>query len=240
MKRVALITGASKGLGFTLASLLAGQGYDLIITARREDELNNAATKLREGGAKVIALAGDIAKANHRTALIGEGRNLGKLHLLVNNASTVGSSPMLTLADTPLDALRQVIETNFIAPIALVQEALPLLKSGEGLVINISSDAARGGYETWGSYGASKAALDLATLTLANELEESGIGVVAVDPGDMRTELAEIAFEGDVENRPLPDVTLPFWVWLLGQDRLAVSGQRYEAQSEQWEIKHEA
>jgi NAD(P)-dependent dehydrogenase (short-subunit alcohol dehydrogenase family) len=147
---------------------------------------------------------------------------------------------MPTLAETPLDALREVIETNFIAPIGLVQEALPLLKEGEGLVINISSDAARGGYETWGSYGASKAALDLASLTLANELEEAGIGVVAVDPGDMRTELAEIAFEGDVEDRPLPDVTLPFWVWLLGQDRLAVSGQRYEAQAEQWEVRHEA
>jgi NAD(P)-dependent dehydrogenase (short-subunit alcohol dehydrogenase family) len=240
MARAALITGASKGLGFTLASLLAGQGYDLIITARREDELQQAADRLREAGAKVIAVAGDVTEASHREALIAEARALGRLQLLVNNASTVGPSPMPTLAETPLGALRDVVETNFIAPIGLVQGALSLLKAGDGLVINISSDAARGGYETWGSYGASKAALDLASLTLANELEDAGIGVVSVDPGDMRTELAEIAFEGDVEDRPLPDVTLPFWMWLLGQDRLAVSGQRYEAQAEQWEVRHEA
>jgi NAD(P)-dependent dehydrogenase (short-subunit alcohol dehydrogenase family) len=236
MSRVALIAGASKGLGLTLASFLAGQGYDLVITARRENELNVAAEKLRVAGITVTALAGDVADPAHRRALVETARKLGQLDLLVNSASILGPEPMPILTEFPLDELRRVFEVNLIAPIALVQEALPLLKLSKGLVVNITSDAARGGYETWGGYGSSKAALDLASLTLANELEEQGIGVVAVDPGDMRTEMAEIAFEGDVEDRPLPEVTLPFWAWLLGQDHMAVSGQRYEAQSEQWEI----
>src|SRR5690349_7118203 len=128
MRHVALITGASKGLGFTLASFLAGQGYDLIITARRADELNNAAAKLREAGASIIALAGDIISADHRRALIAEAQKLGRLDLLVNNASALGPSPMPTLSEISLSALRDVIESNLIAPIALVQEALPLLK----------------------------------------------------------------------------------------------------------------
>lgn len=236
MARAALITGASKGLGYTLASFLAGQGYDLVITARRAGELDAAASNLRMLGVQVIALVGDIADASHRSALLTEAKRLGRLDLLVNNASALGPSPMPALVDYPLDALRSVFEVNVIAPLALIQAALPLLRSNQGLVINISSDAARGGYETWGGYGASKAALDLISLTLANELEEAGVGVVAVDPGDMRTEMAEIAFEGDVADRPLPDATLPFWAWLLGQNPLAVTGQRFSAQAEHWEM----
>lgn len=236
MSQVALITGASKGLGFTLASFLAGQGYDLIITARRANELNSAASKLREVGASVIALAGDVTDAEHRHALITEASKLGRLDLLVNNASALGPSPMPMLSEIALGDLRDVVEANLIAPIALIQDALPLLKESKALVVNITSDAARGGYETWGGYGSSKAALELASLTLANELEDNQVAVVAVDPGDMRTEMAEIAFEGDVEERPLPEVTLPFWAWLLGQEHGAISGQRYEAQAEQWEV----
>jgi NAD(P)-dependent dehydrogenase (short-subunit alcohol dehydrogenase family) len=236
MGRVALITGASKGLGYTLASFLAAQGHDLVTTARRAGELAAAADSLGALGLKVIALPGDVADAAHRRALVEAARGIGRLDLLVNNASALGPAPMPTLVEYPLDALRRVFEVNLIAPLALVQEALPLLRSSRGLVVNISSDAARGGYETWGGYGAAKAALDLVSLTLANELEEDGIGVVSVDPGDMRTEMAEIAFEGDVEDRPPPEATLPFWAWLLGQDPLAVSGQRFEAQSEHWEV----
>ena len=125
--------------------------------------------------------------------------------------------------------------------IALVQATLPLLKASQGLVVNLTSDAAVGGYENWGGYGASKAALDLVSLTLANELRPEGIGVVSVDPGDMNTDMHQDAFPGeDISDRPMPDVTLPFWVWLLGQAPLAVSGQRFQAQADLWEVRHEA
>ena len=117
----------------------------------------------------------------------------------------------------------------------LIQDALGLLAHSSAVVVNISSDAAIAGYPGWGGYGASKAALDLLSLTLANELRERGVAVVSVDPGDMRTQLHQEAFPGEeIADRPLPEVTLPFWAWLLGQEPLAISGQRFQAQAEVW------
>jgi NAD(P)-dependent dehydrogenase (short-subunit alcohol dehydrogenase family) len=159
------------------------------------------------------------------------------LDLLINNASSLGATPMPTMVDYLLQELTAVLNINVVAPVALIQDVLPILKHSSGLVVNISSDAARGGYETWGGYGASKAALDLISLTLANELRNDGVGVVSVDPGDMRTDMHQAAFAGeDISDRPLPEVTVPFWAWLFGQDVLAVSGQRFEAQAERWEV----
>lgn len=235
--RVALITGASRGLGATVAHFLAGQQYDLVLTARGADALAATARELEALGANVIALPGDIADPGHRARLAAEVQKLGRLDLLFNNASDLGPSPLPSLADVPLNALARVFDVNVIAQVGLIQGTLPQLQIASGLIVNISSDAAVGGYETWGAYGASKAALDLISLTLANELRDSGVGVVSVDPGDMRTEMHQQAFPGeDISDRPEPDVTLPFWGWLLGQDRLAVTGQRYQAQTEHWEV----
>lgn len=238
-RRVVLITGASRGLGATLAGFLAGQDYDLVVTARGAEALKITAQALSNPGGDVIAIPGDVADADHRRQLVNAARELGRLDLLINNASALGPSPMPELADYPLDVLGRVFEVNVVAPIGLVQEALPLLKASHGLVVNISSDAAVGGYAGWGGYGASKAALDLASRTLANELRDAdaGVGVVSVDPGDMRTDMHQAAFpDEDISDRPLPEVTLPFWAWLLNQDPLAVSGERYEAQAERWVV----
>jgi NAD(P)-dependent dehydrogenase (short-subunit alcohol dehydrogenase family) len=139
-----------------------------------------------------------------------------------------------------LEDLLRAFRTNLIAPVGLVQEGLELLKQSGGLVVNISIDAALGGYAGWGGYGASKAALDLVTQTLANELRNQGIGVVSVDPGDMRTQMQQESSPGeDISDRPLPEVTIPFWAWLLAREPLAVTGRRYKAQSEQWEVAYE-
>ncbi|MCH8185758.1 MAG: SDR family oxidoreductase [Chloroflexi bacterium] len=235
MRRVALITGASRGLGATLAEFLARQGYALVTTARGREPLERAAQAIEGHGGEVVAIAGDVTDDEHRRRLVAAAASLGGLDLLVNNASTLGAAPLPGLADYPLDDLEQVFAVNVLAPLALTQLALPLLTAHRGLIVNLSSDAAVGGYPGWGGYGASKAALDLITLTLADELR--GVGVVAVDPGDMRTEMHQLAFPGeDISDRPLPDVTLPFWAWLLGQDPMAVSGQRFRAQGETWEV----
>jgi len=238
---VAVITGASRGLGEVLAHFLAGQGYHLILNARGGAALDAAVRSLAGYNVQVKAIAGDIAEPSTRRAIVQLARSLGSLDILINNASILGASPLVPLANHPLDALEDVYRANVIAPLALIQEALPLLKSNHGLVVNISSDAARGGYETWGGYGSSKAALDLISLTLANELKGEGVAVVTVDPGDMRTDMHQAAYLGeDISDRPMPDVTLPFWAWLFGQDRIAISGGRYQAQSEQWEAVNEA
>ncbi len=235
MPKVALITGSSRGLGLTLADFLAAQGYALVVTARHEGALAEAAESLRRYGNPVTAVAGDVTDAAHRRTLVRAAEALGGLDLLVNNASNLGPSPLPGLTDYPLEPLTQLYNTNVVAPLALVQEALPLLKAKGGLVVNVSSDAATGAYPGWGGYGASKAALDLVTRTLAAEVAE--VGFVSVDPGDMRTSMQQAAFPGeDISDRPLPDVTLPFWAWLLGQPPLSVSGQRFSAQGERWEV----
>ena len=233
-QKTALITGASRGLGQVLADFLAKQGYRLILNARGAEALEQATANLRTY-TDVIALPGDITDASHRQALaqaVGDG-----LDLLINNASTLGPSPQPTLALYPLDALCEVYEANVFAPVALIQETLPLLKARGGLVINLSSDAAVGGYAGWGGYGSSKAALDLVTKTLAQELAGTGVSVVSVDPGDMRTQMHQEAFPGeDISDRPLPEVTLPFWAWLLGQDGQDLTGQRFKAQADTWTL----
>ena len=236
-RRVTLITGASKGLGCTIAEFLAAQNDELIITARHADELRSTSQYLEQLGGIVHAIAGDVSDSDHREELTSTIQKIGQLDLLINNASTLGLTPMPTMVEYPLAELANIFNINVIAPVALIQSFLPILKTSGGLIVNISSDAAKGGYETWGGYGASKAALDLITLTLANELRDTGVGVVNVDPGDMRTAMHQAAFPGeDISDRLLPDVTVPFWAWLLGQDVLAVSGQRFEAQAERWEV----
>jgi NAD(P)-dependent dehydrogenase (short-subunit alcohol dehydrogenase family) len=233
----ALITGASKGLGLTLARFLAARGYNLIINARNVKTLSQAGKSLPDQAGVVRAVTGDISEAVCRRQLAAAVRSFGHLDLLINNASALGPLPMPALAHFPLDGLRQVLEVNTIAPLALVQEMLPFLAASGGLVVNLSSDAANGGYEHWGGYGASKAALDLFSVTLANELRDQEIGVVSVDPGDMRTEMHQAAFPGeDISDRPLPEETLPFWAWLLGQETLSISGQRFQAQADLWQV----
>ncbi len=227
-------------MGEVLARFLAGQGYNLILNARGGAALDAVVRSLASYRVEVKAIAGDVAEPSTRRAIAQLARTLGGLDILINNASILGASPLVTLAQLPLDALEDVYEVNVIAPLALVKEALPLLQQSHGLVVNISSDAALGGYETWGGYGSSKAALDLISRTLANELKDDGVAVVSVDPGDMRTQMQQDSSPGaDISGIPTPDVTLPFWAWLFGQDRMAITGGRYQAQAEQWEAVHE-
>lgn len=237
MNRVALITGASRGLGKTVAGFLAAQGYDLILTARSAAALQATAAELQRYGGHIVVLPGDVSDGAHQQQMAAVAQR-GRLDLLINNASILGLSPQPTLATYPLETLERVFAVNTVAPLALVQTLLPLLTAAQGLVVNISSDAAVGGYAGWGGYGASKAALDLLSLTLANELCDSGVGVVSVDPGDMRTQMHQEAFPGeDISDRPLPEATLPFWAWLLAQNPLVINGRRFQAQAEVWSVK---
>ncbi|MEV6958282.1 SDR family oxidoreductase [Streptomyces sp. NPDC051207] len=222
---VAIITGASKGLGLALAGALAARGWDLVLDARGAVPLAEAAGSVSAHGTRVTALPGDVTDAGHRAELVAAAWRLGGVDLLVHNASALGAEPLVTLEELPLEGLRRALEVNAVAALGLVQEALPLLRASRaGTVIAVSSDAAAEAYGTWGGYGASKAALDQLAAVLA--VEEPDLRVWAVDPGDMATDLYAAAVPDDDGPRPDPAEVAPAFLRLL--DERPVSG-RYAA-----------
>ncbi|MFG2992660.1 SDR family NAD(P)-dependent oxidoreductase [Streptomyces sp. NPDC048257] len=228
---VAIVTGASRGLGRALAGELAARGWDLVLSARGAAALEETAAGLgRAAGGKVVAVAGDVSSAAHRAGLVATARELGGLDLLVNNAGVLGAEPLVPLAEHPLGGLRAAFEVNVVGPLGLVQEALPLLRTtradmGAGAVLNISSDAAVEAYATWGAYGATKAAGDLISAVLA--VEEPGLRVWWADPGSMRTRMMAAAEPGeDLAGLPAPEEVAPALLRLV--ERALPSG-RYTA-----------
>jgi NAD(P)-dependent dehydrogenase (short-subunit alcohol dehydrogenase family) len=224
--RTAIVTGASRGLGLALARELAANGWSLVVDARDADALADAHATFAVRG-HTVAVPGDVADRPHREALIAAAWDLGGLDLLVNNASALGPSPLPPLAEIDLAAFEAVLRTNTVAPLALIQEALPLLEARGGRILNVTSDAAVEGYEGWGGYGASKAALEQLSNVLA--AEHPGLRVYWVDPGDMRTRMHQDAFPGeDISDRPPPEESVPGLLALIEGDH--PSG-RYQARS---------
>lgn len=208
---VAIITGASRGLGLALAGGLAEAGWRLVVDARDADALAAA----RDGiTGEVVAVAGDVTDPAHQAELLAAADRLGGADLLVNNAGILGPSPQPHLADYPIDVLRTVYEVLVLAPLRLTQQALPGLRERGGAVVNITSDAAVEAYEGWGGYGSAKAALEQASNVLA--VEETTVRVWWVDPGDLRTHMHQEAFPGeDISDRPLPETVVPAFLRLV-------------------------
>lgn len=212
---IALVTGASRGLGKALAQALGRRGWQLIVDARDGSALHQAARGFGDPQ-MVTALAGDVADPRHRAGLVDAVHRAGRLDLLVNNASTLGPTPLPNLGTYPLEELKRVLEVNTLAPLALVQALLPELTAGAGSIVNLSSDAAVEPYAGWGGYGSSKAALDQLTAVLAAEHPE--IHVYSFDPGDMRTDMQQDAFPGeDISDRAAPEAVVPSLLRLIDE-----------------------
>jgi len=202
---LAVVTGASRGLGHALARALHDEGWDLVLDARDGIALSAGAPS------RATLVAGDVTDPDHRASLVAAVAAHGHLDLLVNNASLLGPSPQPELVDYPLDVLRRVYEVDVLAPLALTQDLLPYLT---GAVVNVTSDASVEAYEGWGGYGSAKAALDQLTAVLGKELPD--LRVYVFDPGDMRTQMHQEAFPGeDISDRPLPETVVPAFFALL-------------------------
>ncbi len=219
-EQVALITGASRGLGWEVARLLARRGVRLILTARGAEALREAADALRPH-TDVVALPGDIAIESHAERLVARGlRHFGRIDLLINNASSLGPTPMPRLEGFSPEALDGVFRINVTAPLRLIQLVLPAMQAaGRGVIVNVTSDAGIQAYPGWGGYGASKAALEHLSRTLAAELAGSGIRVYAVDPGDMNTQMHRDAEPGiDLSHLPGPEAAAERLVRLVEEE----------------------
>ncbi len=223
---VAVVTGASQGLGLALADALADRGWDLVIDARRPDRLAEATDRLT-ARTDVTAVVGDVTDPAHRRALVAAARSRpGPVRLLVNNASTLGASPLPSLEEVTADVLDRTYAVNVTAPVVLAGLLLDDLDPG-GTILNVTSDAGVEAYEGWGAYGSSKAALEHVSRVLAVERPE--VRVLAVDPGDLRTEMHQDAFPGeDIGDRPPPESAVPGLLALVEGDH--PSG-RYSAQA---------
>lgn len=205
---VALVTGGSAGLGRALVTALDERGWTVLTDGRSAGRFAGLA-------GRVVVVPGDLTDAAHRERLAAEVTRLARLDLLVHNASTLGPLPLRPLRDLPAAGLADVWRTNVGAPLALTQLVLPVLRRSSGILLSISSDAAVEHYPTWGGYGASKAALDHLTLTLA---AEDDLLAYAVDPGDMRTQMQADAFPGeDLSDRPLPGSVVPHLLELISR-----------------------
>jgi NAD(P)-dependent dehydrogenase (short-subunit alcohol dehydrogenase family) len=219
----AIVTGASRGLGLALARALAERRWRLVIDAREAGTLSEVASGLAQI-TDVAALAGDVSDPEHRASLIAAAG--AQIDLLVNNASVLGPSPQPALADYPLDVLEHVYRVNVLAPLALVQLALPRLTT-TARVLNVTSDASVEPYEGWGGYGSAKAALDHLTAILA--VEHHDLRFYAVDPGDMNTRMHQEAFPGeDISDRPPPESSVPGLLALIEGD---LPSGRYQARA---------
>jgi NAD(P)-dependent dehydrogenase (short-subunit alcohol dehydrogenase family) len=212
---VALITGASRGLGLALALDLGAAGWSVVLDARGAADLLAAAADLDP--TRTRAVPGDVSDPGHRADLVEAARDLGGLDLLVNNASTLGPSPQPSLALYPQPELERVYAVNTLAPLALTQRLLQSLLARGGRIVNVTSDAAVEPYAGWGGYGSSKAALEQLTAILAAETPQ--LRVYAFDPGDMRTRMHQDAFPGeDISDRPEPETVVPALLRLVHGD----------------------
>jgi NAD(P)-dependent dehydrogenase (short-subunit alcohol dehydrogenase family) len=213
--KTALITGASRGLGLALARGLAHRGWNLIITAQDPARLRAVRDELA-AITHVAALAGDVTDSEHQDALGVLARGHAGLDAVVNNAGMLGPSPQPPLLDYPLETLIQVYLTNVVAPLGVIQAVRAELKEG-ARIVNVTSDAGVTAYPGWGGYGSSKAALEQLSAVLA--VENPGLKVYWVDPGDMRTDMHQAAFPGeDISDRPLPEASVPGFIALLEGD----------------------
>ena len=237
-----LITGASQGLGREIALRFAREGAaGLSLVARHADQLNKVRDEIRKIAPKIdiVVIEADVSKPRDIERMVATtlAQFKGHLDVLVNNASTIGPSPMPNLLDYPVEDFRKVIDTNLIGPFLLIKNALPAMIERGGAIINVTSDAGQVGYPGWGAYGISKFGLEGMSQTWASELEETGVRVNWVDPGNMNTAMHRAAEpEEDPSEWANPAEVTDVFVFLASDESRDVTGKRFQAQ-EDWKAK---
>ena len=237
-----LITGASQGLGREMALRFAREGaVALSLVARHADKLNAVRDEVLKIAPKIdiVVIEADVSKPGdiERVVATTLAQFKGVLDVLVNNASTIGPSPMPLLLDYPVEDFREVLDTNLIGPFLLIKNALPAMIERDASIINVTSDAGQVGYPGWGAYGISKFGLEGMSQTWASELEETGVRVNWVDPGSMNTAMHRAAEpEEDPSEWANPAEVTDVFVFLASDESKDVTGKRFQAQ-EDWKAE---
>ncbi len=232
MKKVMMITGASRGLGKALALYFAKEGFNLAICARTEGELLNVKEETEAYGADVLAVTADASRARDVERFVALTEDyFGHIDVLINNASMLGPSPMPYLLDYPEEDFAEVIRVNSIGPFLVTRRVLPaMLQRNKGSIINVTSEAGNVGYAGWGAYGISKFALEGLTETWADEVAETGVRVNMVDPGEMDTEMHALAVPDCDYELADPNDLVHVFGYLVSEDSSEENGKRFSAQ----------
>lgn len=225
----ALVTGGSRGLGRALGRALAAAGARVALVARHPEPLADAVAEIRARGGEAHAIVADVGDHAATYAIAGQAAALlGPVDVLVNNASTLGPVPLHLLLDTECEDLERALAVNLVGPFRLTKAlAGSMVLRGRGVIVNVSSDAARDAYERWGAYGASKAALEQLGHVWAAELAGTGVRLFTVDPGEMDTRMhAEAMPDADPATLADPAHVAERIVALIGDGTHAPSGAR--------------
>jgi NAD(P)-dependent dehydrogenase (short-subunit alcohol dehydrogenase family) len=227
--KVALITGASQGLGRALALAFAREGARVVVNARSEDSVRPVAGEVEDAGAEVLAVAADVSKEADVERLVGESvERFGKIDVLVNNAGLLG--PRVAIEDYPEDEWRRIIDANLTGPFLVSKATIPYLSEGAS-IINVVSGVSVEGRAEWGAYSVSKFGMEGLNQILAAELVERGVRVNAVDPGGMRTDMRAAAYpEEDPKTRITPEENTAVFLYLASDESKGVTGERFKAQ----------
>ena len=234
--RGVLITGASRGLGASMAKELARRGARVVLVARHEPDLDTVVAESRDAGGEAHGIAADVGSKEDVYAIAGVAASLaGEVDVAVQNASTLGAVPLRLLADTACEDFERVLAVNLIGAFRLAKALVgPMLLRGRGLIVHLSSDAGVSAYPRWGAYGASRAALDHLTRTSAAELEGTGVRFLGVDPGEMDTQMhADALPDADRSSLARPEDVARRIADML-EDEETPSGARLEASA--WRV----
>ena len=227
--KVALVTGASQGLGRALALAYATKGASLVVNSRSEEGIRPVAEEVEGLGAEVLAVATDVSRGEDARRLVDEavGR-FGGVDVLVNNAGLLG--PRVAIEEYPEEEWRRVIDANLTGPYFVTKAVIPHLREGAS-IINVVSGVSVEGRAEWGAYSVSKFGVEGLSQILAAELEGRGIRSNAVDPGGMRTGMRAAAYPGeDPQTRITPEENTAVFLYLASDESKGVTGKRFKAQ----------
>ncbi|MFQ5682321.1 MAG: SDR family NAD(P)-dependent oxidoreductase [Candidatus Binatia bacterium] len=228
--KVALITGAGRGIGKAIAMAYARAGVKVFLCARRATDLKRVAVEIRSQGGEMSWCTVDLAKVRDVKRLVKTAcRTYGNIHILVNNASILG--PRVTLVRYPLSSWEEVLKVNLTAVFLLTKEVLGIMiPHQEGSIINLSSGVGRLGKARWGAYAVTKFGVEGLTQVLADEVKQWNIRVNAVNPGGTRTEMRSRAYpKEDPLTLPRPEEITGVFLYLASNKSEGMTGKSFNA-----------
>ncbi len=230
--KVVMITGASKGLGRALTLAFAKEGTRLAICSRTSKGLFEVRDQAVALGAEVLAVTADISLNRDVERFVAMTEEAyGQIDILINNASILGPSPMPLLLDYPEEDFAEVLRVNSISPFLVTRRVIPgMLQRNQGSIINVTSEAGNVGYAGWGAYGISKFAVEGLTETWADELSSTNVRVNMVDPGEMDTDMHQLAVPDCDYQLAKPEDVVDVFLYLASEKSRGITGQRFEAQ----------